>query len=107
MSTDTNNAEESAPVRSTDPDQIESEIEATRDQMSETVDALSHKLDVKGQTHDRVEVVKGRAMAARERAQATWADPDARSEIIGKAAPAVGALAGVLVLLGVVRRARS
>jgi chromosome segregation ATPase len=107
MSTDTNSAEESAPQRSTDPDQIEAEIESTREDLSDTVDALSRKLDVKAQANDRVDEVKARALDARDRAQATWADPESRSEIIAKAAPVAGALAGVLVLLGVVRRVRS
>ncbi|MGB7448580.1 MAG: DUF3618 domain-containing protein [Ornithinimicrobium sp.] len=107
MSTDTNGTGEATPQRSTDPDQIEAEIESTREDLSDTVDALSRKLDVKSQAQDRVEEVKSRALGAKDRAQANWADPESRNEMMAKAAPVAGAVAGALVLLGVLRRARS
>ena len=40
------------------PDQIEAEIEVQREQLAETIDALSAKLDVKSQAQARVEEVK-------------------------------------------------
>jgi len=41
--------------------QIEAEIEAQRDHLSETVDQLAHKLDVKAQAKERAADLKDRA----------------------------------------------
>jgi hypothetical protein len=40
---------------------LEAEIEQHRDQLAETVDQLSHKLDVKAQARERAAVLKDRA----------------------------------------------
>ena len=40
---------------------IEAEIEAQRDHLSETVDQLAHKLDVKAQARERAADLKDRA----------------------------------------------
>lgn len=37
-----------------DPDAIRHEVEHTREQMGETIDALGHKADVKGRTKERI-----------------------------------------------------
>lgn len=37
-----------------DPDTIRHEVEQTREQMGETIDALGHKADVKGRAKDRI-----------------------------------------------------
>src|SRR3954465_9875617 len=54
-----------------DPDRIRREIEETRAQMGETVDALSYKTDVKARAKDTIqdkkESVMGVAQSARER----------------------------------------
>lgn len=85
------------PNESTDPDEIEAEIEATREDLKNTVDALSHKLDVKSQAQDRVAELKGRA-------QATLSDPDRRSDALQTAAPVLGAVAALAIVVGVLRR---
>jgi hypothetical protein len=40
---------------------LEAEIEAQRDQLADTVDRLTHKLDVKAQAKERAADLKGRA----------------------------------------------
>src|SRR3954449_8210332 len=54
-----------------DPDRIRAEIEQTREEMSETVDALGYKTDVKARTKDSIrdkkESVMGVASSAKER----------------------------------------
>jgi len=97
MSTDTSANQESP---STDPDQIEAEIEAKREELSETVDALGRKLDVKSQTQERAAEIK-------QRAQDTWQDPQARSEALKTVAPVLGGVGILVLLVGVARRARS
>ena len=44
------------------PDQIRQQIEETRAQMGDTVDALAHKADVKGRTKDAINEKKDKAM---------------------------------------------
>lgn len=44
-------------------DELEANIERTREELGQTVDALSQKLDVKAQARLRVEKVKGRPKA--------------------------------------------
>jgi hypothetical protein len=41
--------------------QLQAEIEAQRERLADTVDQLTHKLDVKTQAKERVAVVKDRA----------------------------------------------
>jgi ElaB/YqjD/DUF883 family membrane-anchored ribosome-binding protein len=41
-----------------DPEQIQSEIERTREQLGETIEALAHKADVKAQARQRIEETK-------------------------------------------------
>jgi Protein of unknown function (DUF3618) len=41
--------------------QLEAEIEAQRDQLADTVDQLTHKLDVKAQAKERAADIKDRA----------------------------------------------
>jgi hypothetical protein len=45
----------------TDTARLEAEIEAQRDQLADTVDQLTHKLDVKAQARERAADVKDRA----------------------------------------------
>jgi hypothetical protein len=49
--------------------QLEAEIEAQRDQLAETVDQLTHKLDVKAQTQERLADLKDRATTERGRSR--------------------------------------
>lgn len=98
MATDTQAADNaSGRTQSQDPEQIEAEIQATREELSKTVDQLSKKLDVKSQARERVDGVK-------ERAQRKMQDPDARSEALETAAPVLAGVAGVAIVFGVLRR---
>ena len=45
------------------PEEIEAEIEATREELGETVSALAEKADVKGQAQRKVEETKRKAQA--------------------------------------------
>jgi Protein of unknown function (DUF3618) len=65
--------------------ELEAQIEAQRDQLADTVDQLTHKLDVKTQAKER---------AARVADRATTEDGLPRPEL-------VAALTGVVLLLGV------
>jgi len=40
------------------PEQIQADIEQTRQEVGDTVEALAHKTDVKGRVQDRVEEIK-------------------------------------------------
>lgn len=70
-----------------DPDAIRADIERTRENLAETVDALHAKLDVKSQARARV---------ARAKDQATTDDGKPRPELIA------GAVGVVLLLTGLV-----
>jgi len=56
---------------SDDPDEIRAQIEETRHELGETVEALAAKVDVKAQVHDKVEAtketLKDKADVARQR----------------------------------------
>lgn len=72
---------------SNDPDAIRQEIERTRDDLADTVDALHAKLDVKGQARAKVDQVKS---------QATTASGKPRPELIAGAAGVVLLIAGLV-----------
>lgn len=67
------------------PEEIQADIEEQREQLAQTVDQLTHKLDVKAQTKIKVDDLKDLA---------TTDDGKPRPELIGVAA-------GALVVLGV------
>ena len=71
----------------TDPDAIRDEIERTRENLAETVDALHAKLDVKGQA---------RARLARAKERATTDSGKPRPELVA------GAVGAVLLVVGLV-----
>jgi ElaB/YqjD/DUF883 family membrane-anchored ribosome-binding protein len=72
-----------------DPAEIQAEIEATRAQLSRTVDELSARLDVPGRARER-------AYRARDTAVETYREsPPA---VIGAAVALVGLVAGVMIL---------
>jgi hypothetical protein len=54
----------------TEPDELRREIEQTRTQLSETVEALAAKADVKARAHDAVDDAKARAHEAVDEAKA-------------------------------------
>jgi MYXO-CTERM domain-containing protein len=69
------------------PEDIQADIEQQREQLAETVDLLTHKLDVKAQASAKVDDLKDRA---------TTDDGKPRPELIAAAAGAV-VLVGLLV----------
>jgi hypothetical protein len=87
-----------------DPETIREEISRTREDMGETLDALSAKLDVKGQAKAKADQAKTQAQAlvseAKEQAQTAYRRQP-KAVIIGAAAAVVAVVAGLLV-----RRAR-
>jgi len=87
-----------------DPNAIRAEIERTRAEMGDTVDALGYKTDVKARTKDRVVGVKDRVVGATPdtgdvKQQARRAKSVAEENPLGLAvgAVAVGFLAGMLI----------
>ena len=87
-----------------EPDRIREQIEMTRAEMGETVDALGYKTDVKAPTRDRVVGVKDRVVGATPdtddvKQQAKRAKSVAEENPLGLAvgAVAVGFLAGMLI----------
>jgi ElaB/YqjD/DUF883 family membrane-anchored ribosome-binding protein len=98
-----------------DPDRIRLEIEQTREEMGDTVDALSHKADVKGRAKDSLQEKKEAVVGLKDRIvgagqeaapdpqqikrQARRATSVAQENPLGLAvgAAAVGFLAGMLV----------
>lgn len=70
------------------PEQIEAEIAAQREQLADTVDALTHKLDVKSQAQAKVADVKDRA---------TTPEGKPRPEVLA----AAGSLAAMALVLAV------
>jgi gas vesicle protein len=87
-----------------DPDMIRKDIEATRDRMGDTVDALGYKTDVKARAGDRVSSVKDKIVGAAPsgddvKGGAQQAVSIAQRNPLGLAvgAAAVGFLAGMLI----------
>lgn len=74
------------------PEDIQADIERQREQLAQTVDQLSHKLDVKAQTKAKVADVKDRA---------TTDDGKPRPEVVGSA---VAVLVGLGLLVWLRRR---
>ena len=73
-----------------DPDAIRHEVEHTREQMGETIDALGHKADVKGRAKERIGNTVGGARRA-----AGVAQENPMGLAVG--AMAAGFLAGMLI----------
>ena len=75
------------PTVSNDPDAIREDIERTREELAETVDALHAKLDVKTQAKERV---------ARVKDQATTDTGKPRPEVVAGVVGAVLLIAGLV-----------
>jgi hypothetical protein len=90
---------EARPAPPADPDQLRQDIERTREELGETVEALIAKADVKARTRERVgeisERLRGATTQARE--QATARVGQARTQIVGRSADAKHAAAGTAV----------
>ncbi len=88
-----------------DPDQIQQEIEATREELGETVEALAHKTDVKARAGAKLRATKASVTGAGEElvGKAQQASPDAALQAANQASGAVRrnplplAVAGALV----------
>jgi hypothetical protein len=80
------------------PEEIQADIERQREQLAETVDQLTQKLDVKAQAKAKVDDVRvqTRASLAQVQDRATTEDGKPRPEVLGAAA-AVVALVGLLI----------
>jgi len=85
----TAHANGSAPATSTsnDPEAIRAEIERTREDLAQTVDALHAKLDVKSRAKEKVVEL---------RSSATTSDGKPRPEVIAVAAAALVVVAGLV-----------
>jgi ElaB/YqjD/DUF883 family membrane-anchored ribosome-binding protein len=118
-------AEAAAPDagREDDPERIRGDIEQTREDLGETVDALASKADVKGQVKQRAEERKQALRTQQQRAQekasqvrerVTNATPEDAKAIAGQATaaakerpwPAIGGALIVGLLLGRALRRR-
>jgi len=74
------------------PEEIQADIEHQREQLAQTVDQLTHKLDVKAQSKAKVEELKDLS---------TTDDGRPRPEVLGAAAAVV---AGVVLIVWLRRR---
>lgn len=93
-----------------DIDTLQADIEATREQLGETVDALAAKLDVKGRTRARLQTSKQQAtdtlISARDQAKdrATNQNGEVRREVLIGAGVLAAATVALVVVLTVRRR---
>lgn len=105
------------PTASPTPDELREEIEQTRTEMADTVDALSGKLDVKTQAKQKLDGVRStisvKANSARQSVPAPVQNAmgkagTAAAPLADKARPyakqIAGGVVGLLVLLRVIRR---
>jgi uncharacterized protein DUF3618 len=85
------------------PEEIQEDIELQRAQLAETVDQLTHKLDVKAQSKAKVEDVKAqtKVKVAEVKDFSTTDDGKPRPELLGAAAALV---VGVGLLIWLRRR---
>lgn len=86
------------PGKGARPEDIESDIAATRERLAETVDALGERLDVKEQAKRKVNDVKHQAQDSFDHSK------DKARQVIDRGGPAlpVGVLVAVAVVLAVV-----
>ncbi|WP_299519058.1 DUF3618 domain-containing protein [uncultured Serinicoccus sp.] len=109
-------ADPSRDETSSDPAQIEADIARHRAELGETVDELTERLDVKKQAQHKIEAVKKQAtdtvQATKNRANAGLREANVRlhsddhRDVLSVLAPALGAVAAVVLIIGVARRAR-
>ncbi|MGC3906716.1 DUF3618 domain-containing protein [Corynebacterium variabile] len=109
-------ADSSRDETSNDPAQIEADIARHRAELGDTVDELTERLDVKKQAQHKIESVKAQlgqgAQDAKTRANAGLREANARlhsdehRDVLSVLAPALGAVAAVVLIIGVARRVR-
>lgn len=90
---------------SQDPQQIETEIAQHRQELGETVDELTERLDVKKQAQRKVDALKAQASTQLEMVKAR-AQSDDPKEVVSVLAPVVGVVAVVVLLVGIRRLVR-
>jgi hypothetical protein len=96
------------------PEQIEADIERTREQVGDTVEQLAAKTDVKARAHDRFEEIKGnvRTIADDVKVKASGSTPESAQQggrqvvTTVRSNPAPFALAGAVLLGYLIGRAR-
>ena len=91
------------------PEEIRREIERTRRELGDTVDALSQKADVKEQARLKKEEVKEQARAKKDEVtqQARVKTNEAQDRVKANPAPFAAAIGGALALLLLLRFLRS
>jgi len=109
-------ADSSRDETSNDPAQIEADIARHRAELGDTVDELTERLDVKKQAQHKIESVKAQlgqgAQDAKTRANAGLREANARlhsddhRDVLSVLAPTLGAVAAVVLIIGVARRVR-
>jgi ElaB/YqjD/DUF883 family membrane-anchored ribosome-binding protein len=77
MGEDPGTARASVAAENKDPEQIRDEIEATRQELGDTVEALAGKTDVKARVRDKIDATK--ASAAEKLGKARESSPDSVS----------------------------
>ncbi|MCW2757238.1 MAG: hypothetical protein JWO46_984 [Nocardioidaceae bacterium] len=98
-------------------DDIRHDIESTREELAETVDALSAKTDVKARTsaklgglqdqaHAAIDQTKAKAQDAQQRVRDVATDHDGRLVPVGTAGAVVFLVTAAVVAILVVRRRR-
>ena len=90
--------------RPDDQEALRTQIEQTRAELGETVEALSAKADVKGQVKDKVDERKSQLRDQQARAQVKFNEVSEQAK--SNPAPFAAAAGGVLALLMIVRRRR-
>ncbi|MFC0533675.1 DUF3618 domain-containing protein [Phytohabitans kaempferiae] len=105
-------ANEPTPAPPSDPDALRAEIERTRDDLGDTVNAIAAKADVKARAKSAAGEARGRmqdtATVATE--QATLRASEVRERVRQRPAPVAAAAGGLLAVVGtimIVRRWRA
>jgi len=93
------------------PEEIREEIEETREELGDTVAAMTEKTDVKKQAQGKVDDVKAKAQELSDKAKAASPDTPAegiqQAQSLAKQNPALaiaGVLVGLMVLWRLLRR---
>jgi uncharacterized protein YjbJ (UPF0337 family) len=89
-----------------DPEQLNEEIQETREDLGDTVEALAQKADVKGQVQEKVEERKEQLRGAQEQMKAKVGEAagQARQRPLPIGAAVAALLAGLLLLRLIRRR---
>lgn len=93
------------------PDELRSEVEDTRERLGETVEALTHKLDVSGRSKEKAAEIRADVLSKTENVVAVLPEPAAApvrrgiGALVAHPGIALGAFVGsALVVRGVLKR---